>query len=362
MVCQCYRSAALGVLLVLLVGLTACATPSQTEAVPTLLPVASLPTLVVATETAVPTATATPTSTPSATATPTTTPTATSTPTATATPTPNPIPDYMVGGLVQAPYLEEPPGSVACDGTGVLFRSRYPSNYAGPWRYYTAYLPPCYGQQGRTYPVLYLFHGSIQTDSHWAELGLPQIVDAGLADGRYPPFILIMPYNDDLGNKTSGGEHSIEGVTLDALLPYIDATYCTWAEPEGRSIGGISRGGYWALMIAFRHSDLFTSVSGHSSHLRYETDKAEYNPLSTYAEADLSHMRIWLDWGEKDFLYFGQKTLHESLVAAGIPHEVHMNGGGHNEWYWLDHINEYLDWHAAAWSLDPATYPPCSVR
>lgn len=350
----------IGVMVLLAAWLLAgCATP--VESVPTSVPLAALPPTLAATPSAMP-PTWTPTVTPSPTATntptPTTTPTATATPTATSTPTPNPVPDYMVGGFVQAPYLEEPPGSVACDGTGILFRSGYPSEMG--WRYYTAYLPPCYGQQGRTYPVLYLFHGSIQTDSHWADLGLPQLVDEGIADGRYPPFIVIMPYNDDLGNKTSGGERSIEGITVNALLPYIDQTFCTWAEPAGRSIGGISRGGYWALMIAFRHTDLFTSVSGHSSHLRYETDKAEYNPLSTYAEADLTDMRIWLDWGEKDFLYFGQKTLHESLTEAGIAHDVHMNEGGHNEWYWLDHIAEYLDWHAAAWPLDAAAYPPCN--
>lgn len=362
MACIPFRLTVIGLLLAMQFVLSACAVSPPLESVPTLLPVAFVPTW---TPTAVsPTATLTPT--PAPTATPTFSPSSTATPTATGTatttPTPVPIPDYWVGGVVQPPYLEEPPGSVACDGTGVLFRSRFPSDYGGPWRYYTAYLPPCYGQQGRTYPVLYLFHGSIQTDTHWADLGLAEIVDAGIADGRYPPFIVILPYNDDLGNKTSGGERSIEGITLNALLPYIDANYCTWNAAEGRSIGGISRGGYWALMIAFRHPDLFTSVSGHSSHLRYETDKAEYNPLATYAEVDLSRLRIWLDWGEKDFLYYGQKTLHESLLTAGIQHDVRMNTGGHNEWYWLDHIHEYLDWHAAAWPLDPAAYPPCTGR
>lgn len=349
--------------LILVLGhvLAACATLVSPEAVvlPTLLPVASLPTPPTPTETAVP-----PTLTPIPTQTslPSPTPTANPVETPTATPTAVPIPHYIVGGVVEAPYLEEPPGSVACDKTGVLFRSRYPSDYGGPWRYYTAYLPPCYGQQGRTYPVLYLFHGSIQTDSHWADLRLPQLIDAGIVAGRFPPFIAIMPFNGELGNLSSGGERSIEGITLNALLPYVDANYCTWRAREGRSLGGISRGGYWALMLAFRHPDLFTAVSGHSSHLRLETDKAEYNPLATYATADLAHMRIWLDWGEKDFLYYGQKTLHESLAEAGIPHEVHVNEGGHNERYWLAHIAAYLDWHAAAWPLDPAAYPPCVGR
>jgi enterochelin esterase-like enzyme len=168
-----------------------------------------------------------------------------------------------------------------------------------------------------------------------------------------------MPYNGNLGNISSGGTKSIEGVTVDALIPHIDATYCTWQAAAGRSVGGISRGGYWALMIAFRHPDLFTAVAGHSSHLRYETDKAEYNPLSTYAEADLSDMRIWLDWGEDDFLYAGQERLHRSLRDAGVTHEAHINPGGHNEAYWLTYLPRYLDWHAADWPVEREAYTRC---
>ncbi|MCA9969753.1 MAG: hypothetical protein KC425_06040 [Anaerolineales bacterium] len=334
--------------------LAGCAAAPAALPLPTAMPVAVVPFVV---PTAVPTVTPTPSSTP--TATPTPTPSATPTATPTQTPTAVPVPDFRAAGEIVPPFFETPPGSVACDGRGVLFRSQYASAYGGPLRTYTAYLPPCYGQQGRTYPVLYLFHGSIQTDTHWAELGLVELVDLGIREGRYPPFIVIMPFNGELGNQSSGGERSIEGITVDALIPAIDAAYCTWAAREGRGMGGISRGGYWALMIAFRHPGLFTAVSGHSSHLRYETDRAEYNPLSTYATADLSQMRIWLDWGEKDFLYFGQKTLHESLLAAGISHEAYVNAGGHNVWYWLEHVAEYLDWHAASWPLDPAAYPAC---
>lgn len=341
------------------VWLVGCQAATAVDPLPTLMAVSVLPNL--------PTSTPTPRPSPTTSPTPTLqpTPTATSTPTATATPTPNPMPPYLIAGEIVVPYVETPPGAVDCDGSGVLFRSRYPSDYGGPWRYYTAYLPPCYGQQGRTYPVLYLFHGSIQTDSQWAELGIPLLLGTGIKDGRYPPFLVIMPNNGELGNQTSGGDRSIEGVTVNTLIPFIDATYCTWATHDGRGMGGISRGGYWALMIAFRHPDLVRSVSGHSSHLRLETDSVTYNPLATYATADLTQMRIWLDWGEKDFLYYGQQTLHESLLAAHISHEAHINSGGHNQRYWEAHVQEYLDWHAAAWSQDTAVGgatppPPCT--
>jgi enterochelin esterase-like enzyme len=258
------------------------------------------------------------------------------------------------------PYYDQPPQEIDCDASGLLFRSRFPSGVGGPWRSYHAYLPPCYRSDGRVYPVLYLFHGSIQTDSHWPDLGLKRQMDAGIGDGRLPPFIAIMPFNGEIGNKTSGNAHSIEGITINFLLPYVDASLCTLATAAGRGIGGISRGGYWSLMIAFRHPDQFAAVSGHSSHLRLETDEAGYNPLATYAQADLSHMRIWLDWGETDFLRPGQQQLHDLLENAGIRHEAYVNPGGHNDAYWLAHLGQYLAWHGSSWPRDQASYSLCS--
>jgi enterochelin esterase-like enzyme len=274
--------------------------------------------------------------------------------------TPAIIPDFLFTSLGELPELDLPPTSVPCGTAGYVFRGQFPSQIAGPTRTYSAYLPPCYGENGRSYPTLYLFHGSIQTDSHWLDLGLAHHLDQAIADGRYPPLIVIMPFNDTLGNITSGGGKSIEAITVEELLPFVDSHFCTWHDRAGRSLGGISRGGYWALMIAFRHTDLFAAVAGHSSHLRYETDSATYNPLSTYATADLSQMRIWLDWGETDFLRTGQQQLDAALTAAGIEHQTTVNGGGHNDGYWTVHLREYLDWQTAVWPHDPAFYPPCA--
>jgi enterochelin esterase-like enzyme len=258
-----------------------------------------------------------------------------------------------------ATYWSYLPVTLDCTGRGTLFRSEFPSSTTGSRRSFHAYVPDCYGQDGRVYPVLYLIHGSIQTDSHWPDLGVAQHLDAAISNGAFPPFIVIMPISDELGNKSSGGEYSIEGVTVNDLLPYIDYHFCTWAEAGGRSIGGISRGGYWALEIAFRHPELFGAVSGHSSQLDLATDSAVYNPLFTYAAADLSQLRIWLDWGEADFLRAGQEELARLLAGAGIEHETHMNPGGHNEAYWAAHLDEYLAWHAAGWPLDREAYPFC---
>jgi enterochelin esterase-like enzyme len=293
-------------------------------------------------------------------ATPTPYPTTTPTPilpTATPSPTPRIQPTFPL--TVTAPYRDEPPTTTSCDGEGTFFRSQFPSQIAGPWRSYHVYLPPCYGQDGRVYPVLYLLPGSIQADDQWLNLGLAWHAAGGIGDGRYPPFIAIMPAANPLGNNLSGGPYSLEAVIVEELLPFVEANYCAWRDPAGRSIGGISRGGYWALMVAFRHEQLFTAVAGHSSSLRLKTDPPPYNPLAAYADADLSQMRIWLDWGETDFLRRGQQELTTLLTQAGIAHQTTIYPGGHDEAYWAAHVADYLDWHTAVWPTDRSQYPLC---
>jgi enterochelin esterase-like enzyme len=274
-----------------------------------------------------------------------------------ASPTWEPLPSPGIGST-DAVVLERPPERVPCPGPGLVFRSSFPGLRGGLGSYH-AYLPPCYSRSDRAYPVIYLIHGSVQSDSHWLDLGLAQIANLAIASGRYPPFIAIMPFSDRLGNISSGGDNSVEGVITNYLIPYVDEHFCTWRSPSGRSIGGISRGGYWALEITFRHEDLFGAVSGHSSHLRFETDPPRYNPLATYALADLSRMRIWLDRGEKDFLRVGQDQLSRLLTGAGIDHIYRVYPGGHNDAYWNAHLGEYLDWHVAGWPRERAAYPPC---
>jgi enterochelin esterase-like enzyme len=277
----------------------------------------------------------------------------------TVTPTPFAVPDYLKQP-VTVYDLAEPPTTTECGDHGFVYASQFPSPIWGGDRNYHAYLPPCYGQDGRAYPVLYMIHGSGHKDDMYIYLGLPQHIDQGILEGRYPPFIVIMPDSGSWGDATSGGERSVEGVTIQDLIPWVDSHFCTWNDRRGRSIGGISRGGYWALMMAFRHPDLFTAVSGSSSQLRLETDPAEFNPLATYTTVDLSNMRIWMDWGERDFLRAGQQLLHELLMNAGIAHSVKISPGNHANYYWFEHMGEYMDWHAQSWPLAREAYPPCA--
>jgi enterochelin esterase-like enzyme len=292
-----------------------------------------------------------PAATPLPSATPAVLPTRTPVPSATPLPTPTPSP------TLTATATQTPTPTPCGEAAGRVITGTFPSPIQGGEQRYRIYLPPCYGASGRLYPTLYVFHGNIYTESHWDDLGVDGAADAGIAAGTLPPFLIVMPFDGEIANVTSGGDWSFEGVVLHELMPFIEDHYCAWPAREGRALGGISRGGYWSLEIAFRHPDLFAAVGGHSAALFYEYDGPGYNPLTAGLDPQLNELAIYLDIGDQDWLRQGVFDLHAAMDAAGIGHEWWLNPGAHTDAYWAEHIPEYLAWYASHWPAGEGAYP-----
>jgi enterochelin esterase-like enzyme len=201
--------------------------------------------------------------------------------------------------------------------------------------------------------------GNIHTDSIWDELGMDETAEIGIINESYPPFLIVMADGGWIANNTSGGAGSYEAVILDELIPFVEANYCVWEEANGRAIGGVSRGGYWSLEIAFRHPEEFVSVGGHSSALYDIVAGSDLNPQYTGLSNKLGDLRIYFDVGSSDTIIPNIRRLHEDMTATGIEHAWILNEGGHEDAYWSAHLDDYLSWYTAVWSSDRASYPPC---
>jgi enterochelin esterase-like enzyme len=196
-----------------------------------------------------------------------------------------------------------------------------------------------------------MIHGYPFDDGHWDDIGIDEAADAGIAAGTLPHFIIAMPAADNEGSftYTSGGEGSFEAVMLGEFMPFIETTYRTVGDPEGRAIGGMSRGGVWSLEIAFRNPDRFTAVGGHSAALNVNLAPPIYDPLYLAADPTISSLRIYLDVGDADWALPAMDDLHAALMAADVPHEYKVNEGYHVDGYWSAHVSEYLVFYAAGW-------------
>jgi len=215
---------------------------------------------------------------------------------------------------------------------------------------YRIYLPPDYDQSERRYPVLYLLHGWPFDDGHWDNLGADEAADQAIVAGVLPPFIIVMPRaSEALYIRTSGGDYSFEAQVVNELLPHIDATYRTWPLRESRAIGGISRGGVWALEIAMMHPDLFAIVGAHSPALSVNMAPPPYDPFRLLANPGVVDLRIYLDAGDADWARAKTQALHDALDLQAIPNTFVVHPGRHDNALWASSIGEYLAFYAAQW-------------
>ncbi len=223
---------------------------------------------------------------------------------------------------------------------------------------------------GRAYPVLYLFHGggTDQDFTTWDRAGIRQAT-AG------KPLIVVMPdgghagwYSDPVNSNT--GPRNWETFHLHQLLPWIEATFRTHAEREGRAVSGFSMGGFGALKYAAKYPGHFASVSAHSGPPSLRRDLGAvahwanvsagaldlgggtiygepWDERKVSADNPMEHVESYRD--KRVFLVAGtspnpvdpfdllnetevlrgQQEFRAALDKAGIRHEWHEEPGGH---------------------------------
>ena len=212
---------------------------------------------------------------------------------------------------------------------------------------YRVYLPPCYDQDlDQKYPVIYLIHGYGYNDDQWDRLGVDDYADKLISSGKTKPFMMVLPrdryYNIQPPDNFFGESLSLE------LIPAVDAAYRTMPKREFRAIGGLSRGGNWAIHIGLNHWQLFGLIGAHSAPL-FASDSPtlvrnwiEHIPPNAYPQ-------FYLDIGEKDKLLDQVISFEGILDEYNVPHEIYIFPGGHTEEYWASHIEQYLHWYTKDW-------------
>ena len=250
------------------------------------------------------------------------------------------------------------PTATPCAESGQIETAVFTTQTVGQFNY-RIYKPPCYGQDGHLYPTLYMLPGNNHTDKVWDRLGLDEAAEQLIQAQQILPLLIVMADGGWIANNTSGGVGSYETLILNELIPHIEQTTCAWSDPKGRAIGGLSRGGYWALEIAFRHPEQFVSVGGHSAALLDIAAGPTINPQQTGLNNNLGDLRIYFDIGQADYLIYNIQRLHEEMETAVIQHTWILNKGDHNEIYWRNHTSDYLIWYSQSWQQKRADYPPC---
>jgi enterochelin esterase-like enzyme len=212
---------------------------------------------------------------------------------------------------------------------------------------YRVYLPPCYAEQvDHRYPVLYLFHGQGFKDDQWDRIGVDERSDQLIATGTIPPLIIVMPYDV---SSAQPAETNFSKVIVEQLIPAIDQTYRTKPERRYRAVGGLSRGGGWAVHFGLTYWKIFAALGAHSP-VVFHSDGLRIKSLLDALPHDLSP-RIYIDIGERDLPeILAVATWFEGLLdQRDIAHEWHLFAGYHSEAYWSAHLAQYLIWYTQGW-------------
>ena len=222
---------------------------------------------------------------------------------------------------------------------GTLSYRYYHSDELGT-RPVVVYTPPGYETDAHTeYPVLYLLHGTTDTEETWTKVGRAHIILDNLIDqGEAVPMIIVMPYGRAYPtiSKSSGSLRNwdnLQAFTNDFmgnLLPFIEENYRVRKDKDSRAVAGFSGGGGEALYLGLNHQDLFSWVVGFAPGMR--SDEFERNNAGAFADPLQTNQNLKLFWigvGREDFTHNVIKEYLSVLDEKGINYESFISDGGH---------------------------------
>jgi enterochelin esterase-like enzyme len=244
-------------------------------------------------------------------------------------------------------------------------------------RKYAIYLPADYETSGRSYPVLYLLHGSGDDQSGWVQFGeVKHITDKAIQEGKATAMIIVMP-DGNTGQRgyfnSPKGDWNYEDFFFQEFMPFIEKTYRIRAEKRYRAISGLSMGGGGTFMYALHHPELFSSacplsastgpISLEEASSRWEKqypgiskdDLTKYynqhsalELVKNMPDDQKKAVRWYIDCGDDDFLYEGNSLVHIAMKKKEIPHEFRIREGAHNWTYWRESLPTVLEFISQA--------------
>lgn len=212
--------------------------------------------------------------------------------------------------------------------------------------------------------TLYLLHGWNGNYEDWSYYS--NIVM--LAEQNNIAVIMPDGENSFYSNHQTGAQY--EQFYAEELINHTRFLFPLSDKREDTFIGGLSMGGYGALKLGFKYSELFGKIFAFSSRILTRDDKHhdldDSNLINTHIRTlfdidsynELSHEddiyeiiksakvkpQLLLACSEDDYLFSENEELHEWLTDQGIDHD-YITGDGEHTWpYWSKHIYTGINW------------------
>ncbi len=216
---------------------------------------------------------------------------------------------------------------------------------------YSYILPVSYpNRRDDAYPMIILLHGRDSHHSDWAKYTRL----ARYTESYDAIFICPEGANGWFTNAYDGTQQYEDDLVSD-LIPHIKSTLLIADSGRRWAVGGFSMGGYGAVKLALKHSDLFGTAFSHSGALE-KPMQSKFSPVFGDPEIDLRFRRteslttlteqalcrlpterpyLCIDCGIKDNLLESNRNFVNHLRFVGYPHEYDELVGYHT-WPYFD--------------------------
>ena len=231
---------------------------------------------------------------------------------------------------------------------GTVHINWYQSASLGVPRSIYVYTPPGYEKGKSKLPVLYLLHGSGDTEAGWVYVGRANLIlDNLIAAGSAKPMIVVMPYGRPLpdvmlvpsaGRGPANADDLFAGDLLKDVIPNVEKLYRVSAKPDDRAIAGLSMGGGQALRIGLAHLDTFRYIGAFSAAARGNPEEAFKDFFADPAAANQKLKLFYIACGKADGLFPGSKALADALEKHQIKHQFAPSEEGHVWRNWRNYL------------------------
>lgn len=216
------------------------------------------------------------------------------------------------------------------------------------------YTPPGYERDSTVrYPVLYLQHGGGEDETGWPSQGKANLIlDNLIAEGKARPFIVVMengtwsmpgqrrpaapPAGAGPGQRPAnwpppGWSDTFRDTLLKDVIPMIDSTFRTLADPAHRAMAGLSMGGMQTNAIGMEHPEVFGWIGIFSGGTVGDPATAHHGVMADAAEFNKKVRLIFQSCGSKERPEM-VKASYDQLKAAGINTAMYVSEGTAHEW------------------------------
>jgi enterochelin esterase-like enzyme len=238
---------------------------------------------------------------------------------------------------------------------GTVHMNFYESKAAGALRSILVYTPPGYEAGKTKLPVLYLLHGSGDTELGWVTVGRANLIlDNLIAEGKAKPMIVVMPYGRPAGDVMlvpakpvptgqAQNQNTLFGDDLlQDVIPNVEKLYRVSAKADDRALAGLSMGGGQTLQIGLAHLDTFHYIGAFSAAIRGNVEETYKDFLTDPAAANKKLKVFYIAVGKTDSLFAPAQSFDAALSKHEIKHAFVPSEEGHVWRNWRDYLTAFV--------------------